>query len=56
MVLNEFIEKQIKGRLVIDNPWWENRSIQKDYSTLSPRAYLDIFYALASSLTSASPR
>lgn len=46
MVLNEFIEKQIKGRLVIDNPWWESRSIQKDYFTLSPRAYLDIFYAL----------
>lgn len=46
MVLNEFIEKQIIGRLKIDNPWWESHSVQKDYLSLTPRAYLDIFYTL----------
>lgn len=48
MVLNEFIEKQIIGRLRIDNPWWDSHSIQKDYLALTPRAYLEIFYGLAS--------
>ncbi|MBP5681404.1 MAG: ATP-binding protein [Bacteroidales bacterium] len=46
MVLNEFIEKQIVGRLKIDNPWWESHSIRNDYRSLTPRAYLDIFYNL----------
>lgn len=46
MIITESTEKQIYNRLRIDNPWWKNGEIRADYKTLSPRAYLEIFYTL----------
>ena len=46
MVLNEYIEKQIVGRLIIDNPWWKNGHITPYFEKMMPRTYLDIFYPL----------
>ena len=46
MVYNELIEKQIIGRLRVDNPWWTENEIPSYYSEMRPRLYLDIFYPL----------
>ena len=46
MIYNELIEKQVIGRLGVDNPWWTENEIAKYYSQMSPRLYLDIFYPL----------
>jgi predicted AAA+ superfamily ATPase len=46
MILDEHIEKRIKGRLKIDNPWWTNGKIPAYYGGMMPRAYLEIFYPL----------
>lgn len=46
MEYTELLEKQIMGRLGIDNPWWLNNSIPDFYSQMTPRLYLDIFYPL----------
>ena len=46
MVYNEILEKQIIGRLRVDNPWWTENRIAKDYADMRPRLYLDIFYPL----------
>lgn len=47
MQYNELIEKQIIGRMKVDNPWWTENKIGKYYSDMSPRLYLDIFTPLA---------
>lgn len=46
MLYNELIEKQVIGRLRVDNPWWTENEIPKYYSDMHPRLYLDIFYPL----------
>ena len=46
MIYNELIEKQVIGRLKVDNPWWTENEIAKYYSQMRPRLYLDIFYPL----------
>lgn len=46
MIYNELIEKQVIGRLRVDNPWWTENEIAKYYSLMRPRLYLDIFYPL----------
>ena len=46
MQYNELIEKQIIGRLRVDNPWWTENEIAKYYADMHPRLYLDIFYPL----------
>ncbi len=46
MVYNEQIEKQVIGRLKVDNPWWTESGIPDFYKNMSPRLYLDIFYPL----------
>ena len=46
MVYTELIEKQIIGRLRVDNPWWTENQIPSYYSEMRPRLYLDIFYPL----------
>lgn len=46
MVNTELIEKQIIGRLRVDNPWWTENQIPSYYSEMRPRLYLDIFYPL----------
>lgn len=46
MIYNELIEKQIIGRLRVDNPWWTENEIPPYYSEMHPRLYLDFFYPL----------
>ena len=46
MMYNDIIEKQIIGRLKIDNPWWTENEIPQFYSDMHPRLYLDILYPL----------
>jgi len=46
MEYTELLEKQITGRLKVDNPWWTEGSIPDYYAKMSPRLYLDIFMPL----------
>ena len=46
MLYTELLERQIIGRLKVDNPWWTDGSIPSFYKNMSPRLYLDIFYPL----------
>jgi len=46
MEYTELLEKQIIGRLRIDNPWWVENNIPQFYKDMTPRLYLDIFYPL----------
>lgn len=46
MKYTEFLEKQIIGRLKIDNPWWEEGQIPDFYRNMTPRLYLNIFLPL----------
>lgn len=46
MQYNELLEKQIIGRLRLDNPWWTEKEIAPFYAQMHPRLYLDIFYPL----------
>ena len=51
MEYTELLEKQIVGRLRVDNPWWTEGEIPSFYKDMSPRLYLDIFYPLVSDTT-----
>lgn len=46
MEYTSLLEKQIIGRLKVDNPWWSEGSIPGFYAGMSPRLYLNIFYPL----------
>lgn len=46
MLYTELLEKQIIGRLRIDNPWWTENCIPEYYRDMKPRLYLDIFMPL----------
>ncbi len=46
MHYNELIEKQVIGRLRVDNPWWTENEVAPYYAEMHPRLYLDIFYPL----------
>ncbi len=46
MIYNELIEKQVLGRLRVDNPWWTENEVPSFYADMQPRLYLDIFYPL----------
>lgn len=46
MEYTELLEKQILGRLRIDNPWWVDNAIPTFYRDMTPRLYLDFFYPL----------
>ena len=50
MEYTELLEKQIVGRLRVDNPWWTEGEIPSFYKEMSPRLYLDIFYHLVSDM------
>ncbi|MBR4536731.1 MAG: ATP-binding protein [Bacteroidales bacterium] len=50
MYYNELIEKQVIGRLRVDNPWWTENEIASYYAEMHPRLYLDIFYPLVAGL------
>ena len=46
MEYTALLEKQILGRLKVDNPWWTEGKIPSYYQAMSPRLYLGIFYPL----------
>lgn len=50
MEYTELLERQIIGRLRIDNPWWTEGEIPSFYKKMTPRLYMDIFYPLVSDL------
>lgn len=51
MEYTELLEKQIIGRLKIDNPWWKDGQCPAFYQEMNPRLYLDIFYPLVTDLS-----
>ncbi|MBQ0030599.1 MAG: ATP-binding protein [Bacteroidales bacterium] len=46
MEYTELLEKQIIGRLKVDNPWWTTGATSDFFRQMSPRLYLDIFVPL----------
>ncbi|MCF0187117.1 MAG: ATP-binding protein [Bacteroidaceae bacterium] len=46
MEYTELLEKQIIGRLKVDNPWWTEGNIPDFFRQMSPRLYLNIFFPL----------
>ena len=46
MEYTELLEKQIIGRLKVDNPWWTEGRLPNYYLSMSPRLYLNIFFPL----------
>lgn len=46
MKYTELLERQIIGRLRVDNPWWTEGEIPAYYKEMTPRLYLDMFYPL----------
>ena len=46
MEYTALLEKQILGRLKIDNPWWTEGRIPSYYQEMSPRLYIQSAYAL----------
>lgn len=50
MEYTALLEKQIIGRLRIDNPWWTEGVISDFYSQMTPRLYMDIFYPLVTDM------
>lgn len=53
MEYTPLLEKQIIGRMKVENPWWTEGAISSDYLKMSPRLYLNIFYPL---IKSTNPR
>ncbi|MCD8310029.1 MAG: ATP-binding protein [Prevotellaceae bacterium] len=51
MEYTELLEKQIIGRLKVDNPWWTEGNIPPYYARMSPRLYLNIFMPLVQATT-----
>lgn len=50
MEYTDLLERQIIGRLRVDNPWWTEGEIPSFYREMSPRLYLDIFYPLVTDI------
>ena len=46
MEYTALLEKQILGRLKVDNPWWTEGKIPSYYQAMSPRLYLDMHPAI----------
>ncbi|MDE5976341.1 MAG: ATP-binding protein [Muribaculaceae bacterium] len=45
MAINkEIVEKEIIKRLKLDNPWWVTREVPEDFSSMTPRPYINDFY------------
>lgn len=51
MEYTELLERQIIGRLKVDNPWWMEGKVPSFYQEMSPRLYLDIFYPLVKDIS-----
>lgn len=49
MEYTPLLEKQIIGRMKVENSWWSEGTVPSDYSDMSPRLYLNIFYPLVKS-------
>lgn len=49
MEYTPWLEKQIIGRMKVENPWWTEGQLSDDYSTMTPRQYLKIFLPLIKS-------
>ena len=41
-----FSKEQITDRIKFDNPWWENKGIEKYYADMKRREYFKLFYPL----------
>lgn len=50
MYYTDLLEKQIIGRLRVDNPWWTEGKVPNFYQEMKPRLYLDIFYTLVTNM------
>ena len=50
MYYTELLEKQIIGRLKVDNSWWVEGVIPDYFLRMSPRLYLNIFMPLLQSI------
>lgn len=50
MEYTSLLEKQIIGRMRVDNPWWTDGEIPSFYRQMSPRLYLNIFMPLVDAL------
>lgn len=50
MEYTELLERQIVGRLRIDNPWWIEGQIPEFYGRMTPRLYLNILYPLVTDM------
>ena len=50
MEYTELLEKQIIGRLRVDNPWWTEGEVPDFYQDMRPRLYLDIFFSLVTNI------
>lgn len=46
----ELTERELFKRLEIDNPWWRNGTVPKDYVDMAPRPFIDIFYPSVSNI------
>ena len=46
MEYTELLEKQIIGRLKVDNSWWVEGVIPDYFLRMSPRLYLNVFPTL----------
>lgn len=42
--LKELTERELFKRLEVDNPWWRNRTVPKDYVDMAPRPFIDVLY------------
>lgn len=51
MEYTELLERQIIGRLKVDNPWWMEGKVPSFYQEMTPRLYLDIFYPLVKDIS-----
>ena len=45
-MLIPFSKEQITDRIKFDNPWWENKGIEKYYAEMKRREYFKLFYPL----------
>lgn len=50
MEYTPLLEKQIIGRMRVENSWWSEGIVPSDYSAMSPRLYINIFYPLVKSM------
>ncbi|MCF0181583.1 MAG: ATP-binding protein [Muribaculaceae bacterium] len=50
MEYTQLLEKQIIGRLRVDNPWWTEGEIPSFYRNMNPRLYLDLLYPLVTDI------